>query len=39
LSNAGGVGLYIKNDIQYSVNQEMSIDSPDSESLFIEVVG
>jgi len=39
LSNAGGVGLYIEMIIQYSINHEMSVDSPDSESLFIKVVG
>ena len=35
---AGGVGIYIRKDIQYSVKPEISIDCPDCENLFIEVI-
>ena len=38
LSLAGGVGIYIRKDIQYSVEPEISIDCPDCENLFIEVM-
>ena len=38
LSLAGGVGIYTRKDIQYSVKPEISIDCPDHENLFIEVM-
>ena len=38
LSLAGGVGIYIRKDLQYSVKPEISIDCPDCENLLIEVM-
>ena len=38
LSLAGGVGIYMKKDIEYSVKPEISINCPDCENLFIEVM-
>ena len=36
LSHAGGVGMYIRKDLQYSVKSE-TINCPNCESLFIEI--
>ena len=37
LSHAGGVGIYISKDLQYSVKSE-NINYPNCESLFIEIL-
>ena len=37
LSHAGGVGIYIRKDLQYSVKSE-TINRPNFESLFIEIL-
>ena len=37
LSHAGGVGIYIRKDLQYSVKSE-TINCPNCESLFIEIL-
>ena len=36
-SNAGGVGLYVRNDLNFVLKPAMSVESEDSESLFIEI--
>ena len=36
-SNAGGVGLYVRNDLNFVIKLAMSVESEDCESLFIEV--
>ena len=38
LTNAGGVGLYIKEDLQYVVRTDISIDCPSSENLIVEIM-
>jgi len=34
---AVGVGLYIRNDLNYCVENHLSLDQPDCESLFIKI--
>ena len=36
-SNAGGVGLYVRNDLNFVIKPAMSVESEDCESLFIEI--
>ena len=38
LSQAGGVGLYISKDVQYSVRTDITIKSSNCENLFIEIM-
>ena len=38
MSNAGGVGIYIKKDLKYNVRTDIKIDYDDCESLFIKIV-
>ena len=38
LSNAGGVGLHIRENLQYFVRTDISIDSPSCENLFVEIM-
>ena len=38
LSHAGGVGLYLRKDLQYSVRTDISIDCPNCENLFVEIM-
>ena len=37
LSNAGGVGFYIRNDLSYIIRNDFSISNPDFQSLWIEI--
>ena len=37
LSNAGGVGFYIRNDLSYIIRNDFSITNPDFQSLWIEI--
>jgi len=37
LSNAGGVGFYIKNDLNFTVISELSTSTADYEALWIEI--
>ena len=37
LSNAGGVGFYIRNDLKYSIRKEFSLSNNDLEMLWIEI--
>ena len=36
-SNAGGVGIYIRNDLHYSIKSNLHLDCQDCENLFIEI--
>ena len=36
-SNAGGVGLYVRNDLNFVIKPTMSVESENCESLFIEI--
>ena len=38
LSNAGGVGLYIREDLQYVVRTDISIDCPSCENLLVQIM-
>ena len=38
LSNAGGVELYLREDLQYFVRTDISIDCPSFENLFVEIM-
>ena len=38
LSNAGGVGLYVREDLQYVFRTDISIDCPSCENLFVEIM-
>ena len=38
LTNAGGVGIYIRKDLSYCINYNVSVDNNDCKSLFIEIL-
>ena len=38
LSHAGGVSLYLRKDLQYSVRTDISLDCPNCENLFVEIM-
>ena len=38
VSIAGGVGIYIRNDLNFVINSQLSINNQDSEALFIEIL-
>ena len=37
-SNAGGVGVYIKNDLKYLLKSDIVVNNEDCEKIFIEII-